>query len=89
MTTVAKAHADRNAFGRMEEDVLELAPALKTATGFATIAAAEKGIAFDVGVSEDAPAFEADAMRLQQIVVNLVGNAVKLLKLGELRFGLV
>lgn len=68
---------------RLSEDVVDLAAAMKAATGFAVIAAGEKGIAFDLHVPHGTPAIVADANRLQQIVVNLVGNAVKFTQAGR------
>ena len=72
------------AFGEVEAGALHLseeAVALPALLGEAMVPAraeaSAKGLRLGLAVPEDAPAIVADAKRLRQVVVNLVGNAVK------------
>ena len=65
--------------GQMELDytTVELAPLLEHAASMLRERAALKGIDIVVEADEDVGALEADELRLKQVVINLVTNAVK------------
>ncbi len=81
---------------KIEADRFELFPApTDPVSVFEQIAeqfvfrARQKGIAFVMQGLEDLPsALEADDKRLRQVVLNLLGNAVKFTEQGEVRLGL-
>ncbi len=54
---------------------------------FASLAK-EKNLAFNVELPDQLPTINADEMRLQQILVNLLGNAVKFTKKGGVTLGI-
>lgn len=66
---------------------IELRPLLAAAVEPTRLAAAEKGLLFTTAIAPDVPAFVAlDAMRTRQILVNLLGNAIKFTRSGSVRF---
>ena len=74
--------------GKMTLETIDVAlePFLRDALRVFDIALREKGLALDVSVAPQCPpAVRADPVRLRQIVVNLVGNAVKFTREGSVR----
>ncbi len=72
--------------GHMELDVgpFQLGEMLDTLANIMSVNAAEKDIDLAIGVQPVVPyALVGDAMRLQQVLVNLVGNAIKFTQKGE------
>lgn len=51
-------------------------------------AIAEKGLSLEIRVQEDLPVLMMDDIRMRQILTNLVGNAVKFTREGEIRLAL-
>ncbi|HZV67119.1 MAG TPA: response regulator, partial [Telluria sp.] len=78
-------------FSKVEAGRIELAPtpfALSTVLDalatIMTLNAGDKDLELAIGVEPDVPpGLHGDAMRLQQVLVNLVGNAVKFTERGE------
>ena len=69
---------------RLDARAFELRSAVHSAVGLLEAKAREKGLALRCRVSEQVPAFVAgDAGRLRQVLVNLVGNAVKFTPAGH------
>ncbi|WP_229256541.1 PAS domain-containing hybrid sensor histidine kinase/response regulator [Duganella lactea] len=80
-------------FSKIEAGRMELAPrtfmlaeVLDAVSNVMTVHANSRGITLDVGADDGVPAvLVGDAMRLQQILINLVGNAVKFTEHGSVR----
>ncbi|MBV8659644.1 MAG: CHASE domain-containing protein [Burkholderiales bacterium] len=78
-------------FSKVEAGRLDLAPTvfqlndvLNTLATVMTVNAGEKDLELVIGVEPDVPmCLYGDALRLQQILVNLVGNAIKFTERGE------
>lgn len=75
---------DLLAFGEVEAGIISLheeliAPGafVRTATRVNAMAAADKGIAFNIPSAEDEVRVSVDPKRLRQVVTNIAGNAVK------------
>ncbi|KIT17706.1 sensor histidine kinase [Jannaschia aquimarina] len=62
---------------RIVEEPIEISEIIRESTGFATIGAGKKGVSLTVQMPEAAPSIMGDPKRLRQVIVNLVGNAVK------------
>jgi PAS domain S-box-containing protein len=85
-------------FSKIEAGRMELAPlafrlgeVLDAVSNVMTLNADGRGIGLAIGADAEVPqALVGDAMRLQQILINLVGNAIKFTEKGEvsLRVGL-
>lgn len=67
----------------MEDEPMDVKKLMRNATSFATILANNKGLELTVIVPKDAPEILGDARRLRQVIVNLVGNAVKFTDAGS------
>ncbi|MCA3562356.1 MAG: sensor histidine kinase [Aestuariivirga sp.] len=61
----------------VEKEVVELAPALASCLLIVEAKAREKNIGVEHCISDDLPPLMADPLRLKQILINLLGNAVK------------
>jgi two-component system sensor histidine kinase/response regulator len=69
----------------LEEAPFEFRPVLERAADVIALRAHQKGLELICDISPDvAPALIGDARRLQQIFVNLLGNAVKFTEQGEI-----
>jgi PAS domain S-box-containing protein len=74
--------------GRMEVERIECVPTLIVGEVASTMRmrAKEKGLRFDIEIPGPVPAvIQSDPTRLRQILINLVGNAVKFTKEGSVR----
>ncbi|MTV36474.1 ATP-binding protein [Duganella radicis] len=77
-------------FSKIEAGRMELAPAafrprevLDSVANVMTLNASARGIGLSIGADADVPpVLVGDAMRLQQILINLVGNAIKFTERG-------
>jgi len=70
----------------LERVDFDLRQNLNEATRILAIRAQQKGLKLDLEVSGDVPdIFEGDPIRLRQILINLVGNAIKFTEQGGIR----
>ncbi|MDA5555820.1 sensor histidine kinase [Shimia sp. MMG029] len=79
-------------FGEIEAGALRIKPEpmdvtqfMKNATSFATVLAKKKDLSFELSLPEDETIILGDEKRMRQIVVNLVGNAVKFTEQGSVK----
>ena len=69
-----------------EKRVFSLSEVLDNVASIATVKSNEKGLAFALNMSDAIPPYlEGDSLRLRQVLTNLVSNAVKFTREGEVR----
>jgi signal transduction histidine kinase/CheY-like chemotaxis protein len=73
--------------GRIEivPDMVDLAALITTVAGLTRIQADEKGLDLIADIPADLPPVRADESRLRQILLNVIGNAIKFTEHGEVR----
>ena len=70
----------------LERQPFSLRDVLKDAAETLKVAASEKGLALEVDVHDTVPdALVGDALRLRQVLLNLLGNSLKFTERGEIR----
>jgi len=80
---ISKIEAGRMKLEKRESDLTEL---VRDVEGLMRPGADDKGIAFDVEYSGAVPRLvEVDAQRLRQVLLNLVGNAIKFTEAGSVK----
>lgn len=73
----------------LESAPFSLRRMLAQVASIVSVRASEKGLAFHCTVPDDTPdALVGDRMRLQQVLLNLAGNAVKFTERGQVELGL-
>lgn len=83
---IAKLESDRVAFA---EEPFAIASMIRTAADLVAPRAREKGLTIEVDIADGVPpALVGDAGRLRQILVNLLGNAVKFTERGRVRLAI-
>ena len=73
--------------GRMHVELSRFSPASLAEESVATLApiARQKGLTLLVSYPNDLPEIESDMQRVRQILINLLGNAIKFTDVGEVR----
>jgi signal transduction histidine kinase len=71
---IARAEAGKL---QLNEDDIDLAHLVMQTSRFIQEQAAKSGVEFHAKAAEDLPGFRGDAVKLRQILLNLLGNAVK------------
>lgn len=61
----------------LRKEIIRLQPLIERSVGMVTTAAAERRHTLTVALPEEPVYLEADALRLEQVVVNLLNNAIK------------
>ncbi len=75
----------------LREESVDLAQAAAAAMGAVSAVARERGVRISIGIRSGMPPIHADPTRIRQILINLIGNAVKFTPAGgrvEIRAGL-
>jgi PAS domain S-box-containing protein len=70
----------------LAREAMDLRPVLQDVVDTVQITAAAKGLTLVLDVADEAPdGLVGDALRLRQVLVNLIGNAIKFTQQGEIR----